>query len=347
MIKCLRHQLVHLNINYMTLKLESSSPLVNSQPSSDTEEVAPQPSVGIVIVNWNTYDVTRECLLSLRKVTYHKATIVLVDNASSDASADRLAVEFNEVVVIKNRDNLGFAGGSNVGIERALELGSRYILLLNSDTTVDPEFLSLMVEAAENDSEIGILNPTIFNVNSVKPWYAGGNLNLWTGVPRHRQRVGRRAKRAQGTVDVSFITGCAFLIRASVVRQIGLLDEAFFLAYEDADWSIRARRAGYKAVYVPGAYIWHRESYTFRSANAKALRDYYNARNALILARKHASIYQWPSLIACHLAHLLYRACGYALLREPPRIRALYQGFRDGIKQRITRSIKYPLALRD
>lgn len=312
-----------------------------------TINVLQEPKVGIVIVNWNTYEITRDCLLSLRDVTYSNTAIILVDNASSDDSAIKLAPEFEELSLIRNERNLGFAGGCNVGIEHALELGARYILLLNSDTTVDPDFLSVMIRVAEKDHEIGILNPTIFGSNSAQPWYAGGSVNLWTGIPRHSQRVRNRANHAQTTVDVSFITGCAFLIKASVVRQIGLLDEAFFLAYEDADWSIRARRAGYKAVYVPEARIWHRESYTFRSANAKALRDYYNARNALILARKHARVYQWPSLIVCYLAHLLYRTCGYALLREPPRIRALYQGFCDGIKQRIRRPIKYPLALRD
>ena len=176
------------------------------------------------------------------------------------------------------------------------------------------------------------------------PWYAGGSVNLWTGIPRHNRKVRNQTKAAQLSLEVSFITGCAFLIKAAAVRRIGLLDDTFFLAYEDADWSIRARRAGYKAVYVPEATIWHKESYTIRSTNGKALRDYYNARNALLLARKHARFYHWPSLAVCYGAHLLYRTGGYTLLGQFERVKALWRGLCAGVKQPINGSREYLLA---
>jgi len=306
-----------------------------------------EPKVSIVIVNWNTYEITRECLLSLRALTYKGASIVLVDNASSDDSAARLSTEFEETIVISNSENLGFTGGCNVGIKHALKLGAQYILLLNSDTIVDSRFLSLMVHAAEKERNIGLLNPTILHSDSGDPWYAGGSVNLWTGIPRHNRGARGSGEQSQAPVDVTFVTGCALLIKAPVVRHIGLLDETFFLAYEDADWSIRARRAGYRAVYVPNARIWHKESYTFRSTNCKSRRDYYNARNALILASKHANFYQWPSLLTCYLSQLAYRACGYALLGQPARIKGLFLGLADGAKQLWSRRRGRRLALRN
>src|SRR5205823_1889527 len=115
------------------------------------------PRVGIIILNWNSYQVTSECLLSLRKLNYPNTEIVLVDNGSSDDSADRLQNEFPEIRVLRNPENLGFPGGNNVGIRYVLDRGADYLLLLNNDTVVQPDFLRELVQVAESDATIGLL----------------------------------------------------------------------------------------------------------------------------------------------------------------------------------------------
>ncbi|MGH9644244.1 MAG: glycosyltransferase family 2 protein [Terriglobales bacterium] len=301
---------------------------------ADSAETSSAPKVAIIVVNWNTYAVTRECLLSLQEANYPSIDKILVDNASSDGSSERLAAEFEDVTVLRNCENLGFTGGNNVGILHALRRGAEYVLLLNNDTIVSPGFLSSMISVAEGDPEIGILNPTIYYAAAPeKIWYGGGEFSLWHGFARHRQNRKSSASSFKPSRDVTFITGCALLIKSKVIRRIGLLDDKFFMAYEDADWSVRARKAGFKAVYVAEAEIWHKESYTIRTRKCKSRRDYYNARNALIVARKHARVYHWPSFITCYVAFLLYRAGGYLLYGQLDRIAALYRGAREGLTQ--------------
>ena len=292
---------------------------------------APAPKVSIVILNWNGYAVTRDCLESLSRLDYPNSEVLLVDNGSHDGSPDRLASEFPAFRVIRNPKNLGFTGGNNVGICHALQRGADYVLLLNNDTVVDHAFLSRLIEAGESDARIGALNPKIYYYEPPrKIWYAGGSFSFWFGIARH---IGGR-KLDQGRWDepkqVSFITGCAFLIKSSVVRQVGLLDDTFFYSCEDTDWTIRALRAGYKCMYVPSAVLWHKESFDVKKNAGRAFRDYYNARNGLLLARKHARWYQWPTFLLCYAQMIAYRTAGYSVRREWERVTALYKGIWSG-----------------
>lgn len=293
--------------------------------------IAMPPKVFIIILNWNGYDVTKECLESLSRVDYANFEIVVVDNGSKDSSPERLMRGFPGLTVIRNESNLGFTGGNNVGIRCALEQNANYILLLNNDTVVAPAFLSELIRVAESDARIGILNPKIYYFEPpTMLWYAGGTFNFWRGFPSHiGHRKCDRAKYNQMR-QVTFITGCAFLVKATVVREIGLLDEQLFYTAEDTDWSIRALQAGYTAVYVPSSMIWHKESFDTKRNAGKSFRDFYNIRNTLLLARKHAHFYHWPTVLLSLGLMLAYRAVGYSLRREFDRVRALFRGVRAG-----------------
>jgi len=302
-----------------TNRAESSKPLVTT------------PKVAIVILNWNGYDVTRECLASLSKIDYPNYEIVLVDNGSTDGSPERLVAEFPGITVIRNKENLGFTGGNNVGIRRALEENADYVFLLNNDTVVAANFLSELIRAGESDKRIGLLNPKIFYFEpSNRIWYAGGSFNIWKGIASHRgsRRVDRGLHDLQE--EVTFITGCAFLIKTEVIRKIGMLDECFFYTCEDTDWTIRSLNAGYKALYAPSSVIWHKESLDVKRNAGKAFRDFYNVRNSLLLARKHAKAYHWPSFLFCLALMVSYRTAGYLIRGEFDRVRAIYRGLRDG-----------------
>src|ERR1700727_1111005 len=133
------------------------------------------PKVSILMVTWKSYEMTRDCLLSLRKLDYPSYEIVLVDNGSGDGSPERLASEFPEVRLLRNATNLGFPAGNNVAIRDALERNPDYLLLLNNDTLVAPDFLSKMVAVAESDEKIGLVNPKILYFEpSHRIWLRGG-----------------------------------------------------------------------------------------------------------------------------------------------------------------------------
>ncbi len=291
------------------------------------------PKVSIVIVNWNGCDVTRECLCSLSGIDYPNCEIVLVDNGSVDGSPDKLATEFPNITVICNKENLGFTGGNNVGMRCALERKTDYILLLNNDTVVAPDFLSELICVAESDERIGILNPKIYYFDPpTKVWYAGGSYSQWRGISTHTGDGKSNNPRFDKLREVTFITGCAFLIKANVIQKIGLLDERFFYTCEDTDWSIRALNAGFKGVYVPVSVIWHKQSFDVKRNAGKSFRDFYNIRNIILLARKHARPYHWPTLSLSLGVMLAYRTIGYTIRGEFERIQALYKGVWAGIR---------------
>jgi GT2 family glycosyltransferase len=290
-----------------------------------------QPRVSIIVLTWKNYDLTRDCLESLRKLDYTNIEIVLVDNGSGDGSAEKLASEFPEVRLIKNEKNLGFPGGNNVALRDALARNPDYFLLLNNDTLVAPDFLSKMIQVAESDDKIGIVNPKILYFEpSDRIWFAGGFYKPWWNTAKVCGENRRDVGKYDDTREITFVTGCAFLIKTSVVRQIGLLDEIFFLGFEDLDWTVRAARAGFRAFYVGSAVIWHKASYDTRKNLGKPVIDFYRTRNSILFARKHVPFRYWPLFLLSLGKYVAYRSAGYLLRAEPKRISMLYRGLWDG-----------------
>ena len=224
-------------------------------------QLAETPLVYIIVVNWNSRDVTLECLQSLKAVSYANYRIVIVDNASADGSAVAFRRGYPDVMVLEMSENLRFAGGTNAGFRYGLEQGGELFLLLNNDTTVAPDFLSTMVVRMLSDRTIGMISPKIYyHDDPTRIWFAGGEISMWTGTMRH---IGIR-EPDHGQYDTShkigYATGCCILTKREVVEHVGMLDESFHMYGEDADWSERTRRAGYSIIYEPKARIWHRLS---------------------------------------------------------------------------------------
>jgi GT2 family glycosyltransferase len=190
---------------------------------------------------------------------------------------------------------------------------------------------------AESDEKIGLVNPKIlyFEPND-RIWFAGGFYKPWQsfGVVRgvNRKDVGKFNE----TSEISFVTGCAFLIKVEVVHRIGLLDEIFFLGFEDLDWSVRATRAGYKAFYVGSAVVWHKASYCTKKNLGKPLKDFYSTRNSLLFARKHIPAKYWPLFLFSLVRYVAFRSAAYMLRAEPKRISALYRGLWDGYSTKMS-----------
>lgn len=290
-----------------------------------------QPRVSIIILNWNSYQVTLDCLLSLRKIDYPNFEIVLVDNGSVDDSPARLLENVPEIRLIRNATNLGFAGGCNVGIRDALGRGTDYLLLLNNDTIVAPDFLTQLVRVAESDEKIGAASPKVlFFDHPDRLNYAGGEHRRWRLFPKVfglRQLDDGRYDKIR---EVSLLTGCAFLIKAEVVRKIGVLEEIYFHFYEDIEWSLRVLKAGYKTFYVPAAKIWHKEHYVTDKSQGKGFIEFSVARASMIFARKHLPIKQWPFKMPFFGVWMIYRTLVFSFRGDWQKVSSLYKGFWAG-----------------
>jgi GT2 family glycosyltransferase len=288
--------------------------------------------VAIIVLNWNGRAITAACLDSLKSLTYPAFEVILVDNGSIDGSQEFFRERYPWVTLLETGQNLGFTGGNNVGISYALRASADYLLLLNNDTVVDPAFLGHLVAAAEARPDVGILNPKIYYFDRPEMlWYAGGELSLYRGVSKHYGF--REIDRGQydEAREVNFITGCAFFIKREVIEKIGLLDEYFFCYSEDADWSIRAQKAGYKGLYVPSARIWHKVgAATTSSGNEFTMRM--GTRNAMYLVSKHAGRLQFAVfLMRFSIDWILRNMTRSILYGDFAALKGVYRGLRDFI----------------
>ncbi len=255
--------------------------------------MTPEPLVYIVIVNWNGRAVTLDCLASLSAVAYSNVRTIVVDNASTDGSIDAIRVRWPEVEVLSMPRNLRFSGGSNAGIRHALARKAELILLLNNDTTVDPRFLNALVARMNRDETAGMVAPMIYYFDDPdRIWFAGGAISLWTGTMRHLGIRERDAGQFNESRRIDYATGCCILIRRTAIEKIGLLDERYYMYSEDADWSMRVRRAGFTIVLEPRARVWHK-----LSVSAGGHLSWYKLKNKFLsnlrFFRQYAAWYHW------------------------------------------------------
>ncbi len=243
------------------------------------------PPVMIVVLNWNGRADTLACLGSLARLDYLAHGVVVVDNGSTDDSVAAVRASYPQVTLIETGENLGYVGGNNVGLEHARAMRADYALLLNNDTEVAPDFLRLLVEAAEANPATGIVGPTIYYFDRPDViWSAGGAIDWGRG---RTSMIGLdevdQGQFGHTVRPVDFVTGCALLIKMSVVEQVGMLDPRFFAYYEEAEWCVRASQAGFKILHVPQAKIWHKISPDAREASPQV--HYYMTRNRLLLLK--------------------------------------------------------------
>jgi GT2 family glycosyltransferase len=276
-------------------------------------------SACVIVLNWNGWQDTVKCIESLKSLTYPNYEIVVLDNASTNDSVARIREAHPDVILIETGANLGFAGGNNVGIRYALDRGADYIWLLNNDTVVDSNALTALVENAEADSKVGVVGSVIYYMHEptrIQAW-GGGRVDLWLGISRHFDRPVSNEK-------IDYITGASFLVRTEVFRQIGLLDDCFFMYWEDADFCLRARRVGWKISVASMSKIFHKESASVGKSSLR-LDVYFNA-SAVVFFRRHAPIPLFPILIGVG-ARILKRI----FKGDWKRVKAVLQGMSNGL----------------
>ncbi len=221
------------------------------------------PKVFIIVLHYKHWEDTNRCLESLKNLDYNNYEIVVINN---------------------DKQNRGFAGGNNIGIKQGLNKQADYILLLNNDTVVEPEFVKKLIAVGEHNSKFGILGPVIYEYNSKKIHFAGGKVNWLYTKGIHQQKIDK-----QKPIKVDYITGACLLIKREVIHKIGLMPEKYFLYLEDVDWCLRAQKAGYSCVLVPDSKISHKVSSSTKAGSFSYI--YYHFRNGLLLAKQHAPFF--------------------------------------------------------
>lgn len=260
----------------------------------------------IIIVHYNTDQETSDCLDSLQRVrtaSDHDWNVVVVDNGSKETFEYTGSFPEEKLSILRSASNLGFTGGNNLGIHHAIEAwNSDQVVLLNSDTTVDPDFLSTLTKWSQEHPRAGLVTPKIFfspgreyhhksytqqQKGSVL-WYAGGTIDWQHLVAFHRGVDELDRGQFAHQTDSEFATGCCVLIKREVLEKVGFFDKRYFLYMEDVDYSFRAHRFGYSIGYCDAAVVWHKNAGSSDGAGS-GLHAYYQTRNRLLFFFSYGS----------------------------------------------------------
>lgn len=240
--------------------------------------------VSVIIPVWNGRQHLPSCLDALLAQGYQDLESIAVDNASTDGSADLIARQYSQVRLIQNRRNLGFAGGCNVGLRAAQ---GDVAVLLNQDAVAQPGFLEALVRALA-DPQVGVAGCKILEADGKTLNHCGGSLDLMAAQTRHRGTGEPDHGQYGEAVDVEYVTGAALAVRRDVLERVGLMDERFFPGYyEDTDFCLRVRNAGFHIRYVPDAVVVHHVSTSTHQDWVR--RRFYYYRNRLLFVLKHLS----------------------------------------------------------
>lgn len=335
------------------------------------------PHVSIIILNWNGWKDTIECLESLYQIDYPNYDVIVVDNGSDDDSLNRikeycsgdLKIEsdyFNyqpqnkpintfeytakemdkslknvriddlhpnqRLILIKNSENHGFAGGNNLGIKFAMKtLSSDYILLLNNDTVVDKHFLNELVEVAERDEKIGFTGPKTYyyDKKNVIQTTGGCRIDLNRAEPFHVDLEEEDIGQYDKDLTIDYVSGSCLLCKREVIKKIGLMDEAHFMYWEETDWCFRGAKYGFKSVYAYKSKIWHKVG----KSSQTPFKIYYHNRNRVYFIKKNANKFQkFIYMLYLFIIYFEFMTGVYLVYRrDTEKFMAFYRGIRDGL----------------
>lgn len=269
-------------------------------------------TIWVVILNFNGGKDTIDCIASLKKSLIHgfEQKILVVDNASQDSSVKQIKKQFPDIEIVENKINKGFSSGMNAGIIHALSNGAEYVMLLNNDTVVDKTMTEELFIEAEKDRKNLIISPKIYFAKGSEYhkdrykkeelgkviWYAGAVMD-WANIIGYHRGVDEVDRGQYDVVTpIDFASGCCMLISKIAFDAIGLLDDRYFLYYEDSDFSERVRKAGYTIVYAPQAIMWHKNAGS-AGGSGSAMQDYYITRNRMLFGMTYGSVRSKIALI--------------------------------------------------
>lgn len=283
-----------------------------------------KPLVSIISINYNQAEVTCAMLASLRQITYPNYEVIVVDNASPTEDPAPIEERFPEVRLIRSTENLGFAGGNNLGIRVAQ---GAFCLFLNNDTEVVPHLLEPLVAAFERDPRVGVISPKIifYGTNNLIQYAGSHGINPWTGRGHGIGYLEPDTGQHDTSQPTPLIHGAAMMVPTRIIRQAGLMPELYFLYYEELDWCEMIKRLGYLSYYEAGATVYHKESASV--GQGSVLRTYYLNRNRLLFIRRNSQGWRfWSGCLFFLAAAVPKNSLVLAARRQWPHLRALWRG---------------------
>ena len=271
------------------------------------------PLVYILILNWNEKDLTIDCLKSLANVIYDNYKILIVDNGSNDNSVNMIKNQYPNVEILQLEKNVGYAAGNNAGFDHIKNNNPGYVIYLNNDTIVDPNFIEPLVKPLMENSGIYQSVPKIFYADYPNTiWYAGGKVNLWLGLVSHKG-IRKEDNNSFNQLEyIDYATGCCFCMRYDDYDKLGGFDTSFPMYGEDVDLSLRIRVMGKKVLFVPKSQIWHKVSASI-GGELSIIKLKRKLRGLIKLFCKHTSVIQkitialmWIISIPYQLIKLIY-----------------------------------------
>ena len=287
------------------------------------------PPVTLIIVAWNQLEKTLDCLKTVVALDYPDFRVLLVDNGSEPPLAPAISARFPDVMMLRLPANLGFAGGYNAGLRRALESDSRYFLLLNNDTLLRPDVLTKLVAEIEQAADVGLVTAKIYYAaDPQRIWTVGANLNVFLDL-----KDGGAGQIDTGQWDdprdIDFAPFCALLIRRDVIEEVGLLDEEFFLYYEDMDYCRRTKAAGWRVRLCPAAHVLHDVSASSGGRDSPMER-YWMAQSSGRYFRKHGRGPRLLLIVPFRLASALKMTARLLAQGKHEPLRAYWSGLAVG-----------------
>lgn len=257
------------------------------------------PLVSVITINFNGLKDTKELLESLKDIDYPNIEIILTDNGS-DQKPDGLQKEFPKLILIKNDKNLGFAAANNIGIKQA---NGKYILIINNDVIVKPDFLEPLMLSLKRNKNIGIVSPKIYYHHSPQTIQYAGFTNI-NSISIRNKSIGFNEPET-GKYDEEretfYAHGAAFLFKSELIKKVGMMSEVFFLYYEEMDWCKQVRDQGYQINYVPQSVVYHKDSAT--TGTNSPFKTYYLNRGRLIYMLRNV---KYPLLILSTLYQIFF-----------------------------------------
>lgn len=294
--------------------------------------------VCIVILNYNNFEDTIECVQSLRSaINSEKYKIVIVDNASTNDSVSKLNNILYPIEIIVSSENRGYAHGNNIGIKYAEQAGYEYICILNNDTIIDVDFIETCKNELKNSAQVAFVSPALVEYkdnNLIQS--TGGDIFINKGIVTLKNHGARRIDLLP-KIESDYIGGACIMFRTSVLKNIGYIPENYFLFFEETEWCYKAQKMGYKNICLTDSYIYHKGSVSIKSVSG--LQEYLMARNRVVFVRRNID-----SRIKyyCFLIYLFLQQ-GYHFLLRKNNAKNKIRYYLDGVFNRVDPS--YPFII--
>lgn len=275
--------------------------------------------VVVVVLNWNGGPATADCVDAVDRLDYRDYSLVVVDNGSTDGSVAALRARFPRLRILETGENLGFAGGMNAALRQLVQEDEPdFVWLLNNDARPATAALAALIGLAEREPEVGAVGSVLLEQGepgSVQAW-GGGRVNFWTGLPHHHRNPVPRT-------EIDYLVGASLCLRWRAVRELGFLDDRFFLYWEDTDLSFRLRAAGWKLAVAEDSFV-HHQGYGSLALRSPGWDREFTA-SSILFFKRHAAL-PWAPILVSTAGRMLRRASR----GQWANTAAIWQGFKRG-----------------